>query len=138
MSQVENSPLLFTENAALKVYQLIQEEGNFNLNLRVFITGGGCSGLQYGFTFDDQINPDDTVIEKKIIKPIESVNEHNNKGGEGDNSFVPIKLLIDPMSYPYLMGAEIDYKEDIEGARFVIRNPNAQTTCGCGSSFSAE
>ena len=106
--------LVFTDAAALKVSELIQEEGNANLKLRVFVSGGGCSGFQYGFTFDETTNDDDTVMEK---------------GG--------VTLLIDPMSYQYLVGAEIDYTESVEGAQFVIKNPNATSTCGCGSSFSA-
>ena len=117
MSSIEEtipSPLLFTEAAATKVKELIEEEGNDALKLRVFISGGGCSGFQYGFTFDEEIGDGDTVIE--------------NEG---------VKLLVDPMSFQYLTGAEIDYSEGMEGAQFVIRNPNAQTTCGCGSSFSA-
>jgi len=109
--------VVFTESAVQKVWELIKEEGNPNLSLRVFITGGGCSGFQYGFTFDEEINPDDTTIEKQV---------------DGHS----VRLLIDPMSYQYLVGAEIDYKKDINGEQFVIRNPNAQTTCGCGSSFS--
>jgi len=112
MSDVE-SPLIFTDSAAAKVKELIAEEGNPALKLRVFVTGGGCSGFQYGFTFDDSINEGDTTVEK---------------GG--------VTLLIDPMSFQYLVGAEIDYTEGLEGAQFVIRNPNATTTCGCGSSFS--
>ncbi len=108
------SPLIFTQAAAIKVRELIDEEGNDDLMLRVFISGGGCSGFQYGFTFDEHITEGDTVVE--------------NEG---------VKLLIDPMSYQYLAGAEIDYTEGLEGAQFVIRNPNATTTCGCGSSFSA-
>ncbi len=107
------APLLFTDSAAEKVKQLIDEEGNPALKLRVFVQGGGCSGFQYGFTFDEETNEDDTVMEK---------------GG--------VTLLIDAMSFQYLVGAEIDYKEDLEGAQFVIRNPNATSTCGCGSSFS--
>ncbi len=106
--------LVFTDAAAIKVSELIREEGNPNLKLRVFVTGGGCSGFQYGFTFDENEEEGDTAVE--------------NQG---------VRLLIDPMSYQYLVGAEIDYKEDLEGAQFVIRNPNATTTCGCGSSFSA-
>ncbi|CUB07164.1 MAG: iron-sulfur cluster insertion protein ErpA [Tepidiphilus sp.] len=105
--------LIFTDSAAAKVRELIEEEGNPDLKLRVFVTGGGCSGFQYGFTFDEEVAEDDAVIEK---------------GG--------VTLLIDPMSYQYLVGAEIDYVEGIEGAQFVIRNPNATTTCGCGQSFS--
>jgi iron-sulfur cluster insertion protein len=107
------APLNFTDSAATKVKQLIEEEGNTELKLRVFVSGGGCSGFQYGFTFDEAVADDDTVMEK---------------GG--------VTLLIDPMSYQYLVGAEIDYQENAEGAQFVIKNPNAQTTCGCGSSFS--
>lgn len=107
------APLVFTNAAAAKVKTLIEEEDNPNLKLRVFISGGGCSGFQYGFTFDESINEGDTQVEN---------------GG--------VTLLIDPMSFQYLMGAEIDYKEDLQGAQFVIRNPNAATTCGCGSSFS--
>ena len=108
------APLIFSDSAAAKVKQLIDEEGNADLMLRVFVTGGGCSGFQYGFTFDESQSDDDTVMEK---------------GG--------VRLLIDPMSYQYLVGAEIDYTEGVEGAQFVIKNPNATSTCGCGSSFSA-
>jgi iron-sulfur cluster insertion protein len=107
-------PLLFTDSAANKVKQLIEEEGNADLKLRVFVSGGGCSGFQYGFTFDEVANEDDTVL---------------NKNG--------VQLLVDPMSFQYLVGAEIDYQEGLEGSQFVIKNPNATTTCGCGSSFSA-
>lgn len=121
-----NQPLIFTANAANKVWELMEEEGNFNLKLRVYVTGGGCSGFQYGFTFDEVINEDDTVVEKII-------NEETDEEGEGGGA---VQLLIDPMSFQYLVGAEIDYSEDIEGAQFIIRNPNAKTTCGCGSSFS--
>ncbi len=106
-------PLVFTDAAVGKVKELIEDENNAALMLRVFISGGGCSGFQYGFSFDESITEGDTVVEK-----------------EG------VKLLIDPMSIQYLTGAEIDYSEGLDGAQFVIRNPNAQTTCGCGSSFS--
>ncbi len=106
-------PLVFTDAAAGKVRALIDEEGDDSLMLRVFISGGGCSGFQYGFTFDQNLGDGDVVVEKSGVK-----------------------LLVDPMSVQYLMGAEIDYSEGLEGAQFVIRNPNAQTTCGCGSSFS--
>lgn len=105
--------LVFTDSAANKVKELILEEGNPDLRLRVFVTGGGCSGFQYGFTFDEVTNEDDTVMEKNGVT-----------------------LLIDPMSFQYLAGAEIDYQEGLEGAQFVIKNPNATSTCGCGSSFS--
>jgi len=116
MSAVAEMPsiLLFTDNAANKVKELIEEEGNPGLKLRVFVTGGGCSGFQYGFTFDEEVNEDDATMEKNGVT-----------------------LLIDPMSYQYLVGAEIDYSEGLEGSQFVIRNPNATSTCGCGSSFSA-
>lgn len=107
------SPLVFTSAAAAKVAALITEEGNPDLMLRVYIQGGGCSGFQYGFTFDESVQ-------------------------EGDMEVVTdgVRLLVDPMSLQYLMGAEIDYTEGLQGAQFVIRNPNATTTCGCGSSFS--
>lgn len=125
------SLLVFTDSAAAKVKELIDEEGNPNLSLRIYITGGGCSGFQYNFTFDDVINQDDTVITKKVA----STEEEDDEGGEdGDGT---VRLLIDAMSFQYLVGAEIDYKEDLEGAQFIIRNPHAKTTCGCGSSFSA-
>lgn len=106
-------PIIFTENAVNKVRELIEEEGNPSLKLRVFITGGGCSGFQYGFTFDEISNEDDFVINK-----------------EG------VEFLVDTMSYQYLVGAEIDYIDSFEGSQFTIKNPNATTTCGCGSSFS--
>ena len=105
--------LTFTDAAALKVSDLIEQEENADLMLRVFISGGGCSGFQYGFTFDEKIQEGDRQFE--------------NQG---------VMLLVDPMSIQYLIDAEIDYKEDLEGSRFVIRNPNANSTCGCGSSFS--
>jgi iron-sulfur cluster insertion protein len=107
------SPIIFTDSAAEKVAQLIEEEGNPDLKLRVFVQGGGCSGFQYGFTFDEIVNEDDTTMVKNGVQ-----------------------LLIDSMSYQYLVGAEIDYKDDLEGAQFVIKNPTATSTCGCGSSFS--
>jgi iron-sulfur cluster insertion protein len=107
------APLVFTDSAADKVRQLIVEEGNDNLKLRVFVQGGGCSGFQYGFTFDEEVSDDDTTMTRNGVT-----------------------LLIDAMSYQYLVGAEIDYKDDLDGAQFVIKNPNATTTCGCGSSFS--
>jgi len=108
-----SSPVVFSESAALKVKEMIIEDGNAKLNLRVYVTGGGCSGFQYGFAFDETINEDDTRIEKDGVT-----------------------LLIDSMSFQYLVGAEIDYEDGLEGARFLIKNPNAATTCGCGSSFS--
>lgn len=103
----------FSQAAANKVKGLIEEEGNDRLMLRVFITGGGCSGFQYGFTFDEDMEDDDTVVERDGVK-----------------------LVVDPMSFQYLEGAEVDYTEGLEGSRFIINNPNASTTCGCGSSFS--
>jgi|TARA_B110000444_G_scaffold172140_1_gene160958 iron-sulfur cluster insertion protein len=114
LTSYENSDLLvFTDAAASKVKDLIEEERNDALKLRVFVSGGGCSGFQYGFTFDEKIQDGDTKVEKNGVT-----------------------LLVDPMSFQYLTGAEIDYKEDLEGSQFVIKNPNATTTCGCGSSFS--
>jgi iron-sulfur cluster insertion protein len=107
------APLVFTDNAAKKVKELIEEEGSPDLKLRVFVSGGGCSGFQYGFTFEEEVNDDDTQVQKDTVT-----------------------LLIDPMSLQYLMGAEIDYQDSLQGSQFVIRNPQATTTCGCGSSFS--
>ncbi|WP_205289342.1 iron-sulfur cluster insertion protein ErpA [Lysobacter sp. TY2-98] len=107
-------PLAFTSAAAAKVRQLIDEEGNDSLNLRVYIQGGGCSGFQYGFEFDEERADDDLAVETDGVT-----------------------LVVDPLSLQYLMGAEVDYTESLHGAQFVIRNPNAKTTCGCGSSFSA-
>lgn len=115
MSVVEShipSPLVFTDAAATKVKNLVEEEGNPDLKLRVYVTGGGCSGFQYGFTFDEEQADDDTVI--------------TNQG---------VDLVVDPMSYQYLVGATVDYSEGLKGAQFMINNPNATTTCGCGSSF---
>ena len=108
------TPINFSDNAVKKVKELIEEEGTPDLKLRVFVSGGGCSGMQYGFTFEESVNEDDTKVEK-------------------DN----VMLLIDPMSLQYLTGAEIDYQDNVQGSQFVIKNPNATTTCGCGSSFSA-
>jgi iron-sulfur cluster insertion protein len=105
--------VIFTESAARKVRELLDEEDNSEQKLRVFVSGGGCSGFQYGFKFDETAEEDDTQVET-----------------------LGVTLLVDPMSLQYLVGAEIDYKETVEGAQFVIRNPNATTTCGCGSSFS--
>ena len=105
--------ILVSDNAVAKVRSLLEEEDNFDLRLRVFVTGGGCSGFQYGFTFDELVAEDDALIDK-----------------EG------VGVVVDAMSYPYLVGAQIDYQQNLEGSKFVINNPNAVTTCGCGSSFS--
>lgn len=110
---MSTSEIEFTPNAARRVTALKQEEGNDALKLRVYITGGGCSGFQYGFNFDENINDGDLVVETNGVQ-----------------------LVVDPMSVQYLMGARVDYVENLEGARFVVENPNASTTCGCGSSFS--
>jgi iron-sulfur cluster insertion protein len=115
-----------TQAAARKVWALMAEEENFDLKLRAFVTGGGCSGLQYGFTFEELVNEDDWVIDETVE------DDEAGEGGSGGR----VQLLLDPMSVQYLMGAEIDYEESVQGSQFVIRNPNAKTTCGCGSSFS--
>ena len=112
MSAAEQ-PMIFTDNAADKVKALIENEGNDQLKLRVYVTGGGCSGFQYGFKFDENVNEGDTAI------------EHNG-----------VTMVVDPLSFQYLVGSEVDYIEGLQGAQFVIKNPNATTTCGCGSSFS--
>ena len=124
--------LIFTDSAALKVRELILEEGNPHLNLRIYIEGGGCSGFKYNFTFDETVNEDDTVIEKKLAE--DKQNEVHGSISIADVAS-SVKLLVDSMSVLYLAGATIDYREDINGAQFVIKNPNAKTTCGCGSSF---
>ena len=111
---MSDESIVFTDAAAAKVAELIRDEGNPALMLRVYVQGGGCSGMQYGFEFDEKIEEGDTQVEK-----------------------LGVKLLVDPMSYQYLSGAEIDYRDGLEGAQFVIRNPHATTTCGCGSSFAA-
>tara|TARA_B100001094_G_scaffold333468_1_gene413020 strand:+ start:8883 stop:9290 length:408 start_codon:yes stop_codon:yes gene_type:complete len=105
-------PLAFTDAAAQQVKQLLEEEENFELKLRVYVTGGGCSGFQYGFTFDEKVNEGDSVIEKNGVK-----------------------LVVDPMSLQYLVGGEVDYTSGLQGSRFFVSNPNATTTCGCGASF---
>jgi iron-sulfur cluster insertion protein len=120
--------VIFTKAAANKVGDLICEDGNLNLNLRLYITGGGCSGFQYGFAFDEDINADDIVIKSP----------YNNSANNPANNLKEVKLLIDPLSFQYLEHSEVDYKEDLQGSQFIIRNPNAKTTCGCGSSFSIE
>ncbi len=109
----ESTAMTFSDTAVSRVKTLISEETNDKLKLRVFVTGGGCSGFEYGFTFDEDVEEDDTQIEKDGVA-----------------------LLVDALSYQYLIGAVIDYKEDLQGSRFVVTNPNAATTCGCGNSFS--
>ena len=113
MSELSASQMSVSLAAAAKVRRLIEEEGNQDLKLRVFVTGGGCSGFEYGFTFDEDVEEDDTKIEESGMV-----------------------LLVDPLSYQYLVGAEIDYNENLQGSRFVVTNPNASNTCGCGNSFS--
>lgn len=114
VAELDTAPMMFSDSAAVKVRELLSEEGNDNLKLRIYVSGGGCSGFQYGFAFDEAVNEGDTLIDR-----------------EG------VRLLIDPMSLQYLMGAEIDFEEGLEGSRFIIKNPNATSTCSCGSSFSA-
>ncbi len=147
-----NTPINFTQNAANKVHQLITEEGNPALMLRVFIQGGGCSGFQYGFTFEEEQAEDDLVITRALAAPAAApvgvgqvavqggsgIDGDDDRGESGSGSAEVVKLLVDPMSFQYLAGAEIDYREDIHGSQFVIRNPNAKRTCGCGSSFATE
>lgn len=112
--EVQNPfPIDFTDAAASKVKSLVEEEENEQLKLRVYVTGGGCSGFQYGFTFDETLNEDDTTVEKQGVS-----------------------MVVDSLSYQYLVGSTVDYLEGLEGSRFVVSNPNATTTCGCGSSFS--
>jgi len=112
MPMNQDEPIEFTDSAARKVRELILADGNPEMKLRVYITGGGCSGFQYGFTFDEKADEDDIRVERSGVE-----------------------LVVDPLSFQYLEGAEVDYSESLQGARFIIRNPNAATTCGCGSSF---
>ena len=112
-ANIDDNVIVMTDKAASKVEALVSEDGNSDMKLRVFVTGGGCSGFQYGFTFDEFIADDDTLIEKQGVV-----------------------LLVDSLSYQYLAGSKVDYIENLEGARFTVENPNAETTCGCGSSFS--
>ena len=115
-----NEQIQVTDAAAKKVHQLISEEGNEQLKLRVYIVGGGCSGFQYGFAFDEKQNDDDLLVQKIII----------------GHDKISVGIIIDAMSMLYLTGAEVDYVESLQGSHFVVNNPNAQTTCGCGASFS--
>ena len=107
------TPIQISPSAVAKVRSLLEEEGNLQLKLRVYVTGGGCSGFQYGFSFDEESEDDDTKIEKDGIT-----------------------VVVDPMSYPYLVGSKVDYQEGLQGSKFTVENPNASSTCGCGSSFS--
>lgn len=116
-----------TPSAARKIYELLQEENDPELKLRVYVEGGGCSGFQYGFTFDNEVKGGDFQVRQTVEK------DDDDEGGEGGS----VKIVIDPLSYQYLVGATIDYIDDIDGERFIVKNPNASTTCGCGSSFSA-
>lgn len=108
-----SDPISFTEAAIAKVKSLIEAKGNQKLKLRIYIVGGGCSGFQYGFGLDEKIAEDDIIIDKEVVS-----------------------MVVDAASAQYLMDAVVDYKEDLQGAQFLVRNPNAETTCGCGSSFS--
>ena len=130
-----DSVITITEAAAQKIWELIEEKNNFNLKLRAFITGGGCSGFQYDFAFIEAVDPDDVIIKRNFLKRNEKADQiqvtTNNKNYEE----VTIILVIDSLSLQYLKNSEIDYKFDVNGERFIIRNPNAKTTCGCGSSF---
>ena len=110
---VTPDPIVFSDNAVNKVRELLEDEENKEMRLRVYVTGGGCSGFQYGFTFDDQLAEDDTRVRRKGVE-----------------------MVVDSLSYQYLVGAEVDYEQGLEGSRFLVRNPNAKSTCGCGSSFS--
>lgn len=123
-SIASSSPLVScTQAAAKRIGELMVEEGNYNLKLRIYITGGGCSGFQYGFAFDEKAREDDAVVEKEVAL---------------NNETVKVNLLVDSLSLMYLTGAEIDYVENLQGAHFTVKNPNAETTCSCGSSFSLD
>lgn len=125
---VQSQVMQITDAAAHKIYELLQEENDPELKLRVYIEGGGCSGFQYGFTFDNEVKSGDFQIQKVL-------NEEDDEDGEGGEGDV-VTVIIDPLSYQYLVGATIDYQDDLDGERFIIKNPNASTSCSCGSSFS--
>jgi len=138
-----SEPLYLSAAAAAKVLELMCEEDNFALKLRVYVTGGGCSGFQYGFAFEEGEKEGDTCVMRKaqlaVAPGSDGQEREDGKDGkdEEESGGHMVTLLVDPISLQYLSGAEIDYREDIEGAQFIIRNPNAKTTCGCGASFSA-
>ena len=149
MSEVDPNAVTLTDKAAYKVAELMREEDNLNLKLNISIVGGGCSGFQYHFTFIEKIEPGDMFLEKKVfLKPDTgttntSQKKESNEGSEGEQNSadeggaeVTVGLVINPLSLQYLKGATVDYEETFQGAQFVIHNPNAKTTCGCGSSFS--
>lgn len=128
----QNSPIQLTQAAAKRVWELLSQEGNYNLKLRIYITGGGCSGFQYGFAFDEALQPDDCVIPTTLE---EATGDETGEGG-GDSDGGPIvNTVVDPLSLMYLTGATVDYVESLQGAHFTVKNPHAQTTCSCGSSF---
>ncbi len=127
IAEQPTAALSLSMTAAKRIRELIIEEGNYNLKLRVYITGGGCSGFQYGFAFDEQIKEDDCIIEQEVQA------DEDDTSGEGT---ITVCVLVDALSIMYLNGAQIDYKESLQGAHFTVTNPNAQTTCSCGSSFS--
>lgn len=120
-------PIHLTQSAARRVWELLSIEGNYNLKLRISISGGGCSGFQYGFAFDEALKPDDCVIPTQI--------ESSNDDESQDNDEKVVEAVVDPLSLMYLQGAVVDYVESLQGAHFTVKNPNAQTTCSCGSSF---
>ncbi len=127
VAQQPVASLSLSASAAKRIRELIIEEGNYNLKLRVYITGGGCSGFQYGFAFDEQIKEDDCVVEQEALP------DEDDQSGEGA---MTVCVVVDALSIMYLAGAQIDYTESLQGAHFTVKNPNAQTTCSCGSSFS--
>ena len=131
MKEAMKEAMSITDAAANKVWELICEEENPNLRLRIYVTGGGCSGMQYGFSFDEEVDEDDTVIVRNVVLEATADDEDGEGGSTGR-----VEFLLDPTSLQYLVGAELDYEEDIKGEQFVIRNPQAKTSCGCGSSFS--
>jgi iron-sulfur cluster insertion protein len=141
----ETQAITLTNASLTKIWHLLKEEDDFDLSLRIYVTGGGCSGFQYGFTFEEETQEDDLLMEYPYShRPSAKTSDEGQVGGEGGEggeggggASVLIRVLVDPMSLQYLEGAVVDYKQDAAGEQFVIRNPNAKTKCGCGSSFSA-
>jgi iron-sulfur cluster insertion protein len=128
--EATQASIQLTQAAARRIWELLSQEGNYNLKLRIYITGGGCSGFQYGFAFDEALQPDDCVVSTQV----EGENGEESHGGENSGG-ANVSTVVDPLSLMYLNGATVDYVESLQGAHFTVKNPNAQTTCSCGSSF---
>lgn len=132
--EATQASIQLTQAAARRIWELLSQEGNYNLKLRIYITGGGCSGFQYGFAFDETLQPDDCVISTQVEGEDDNGDETEEEEDEGSGGAM-VSTVVDPLSLMYLNGATVDYVESLQGAHFTVKNPNAQTTCSCGSSF---